>query len=93
MQTWNSLAVQWLGLSAFTAEGQGPGSIPGQGTRMPQATQRGQKKTNNESKLRSKRIKKHERIMTHISDAHLGGGGGGGCEWRELHGGYNCQLD
>ena len=31
----NSLVVQWLGLSAFTAEG--PGSIPGPGTKIPQA--------------------------------------------------------
>ena len=28
----NSLVVQWLGLSALTAVG--PGSIPGQGTRI-----------------------------------------------------------
>ena len=28
--------VQWLGLLAFTAKG--PGSIPGQGTKIPQAT-------------------------------------------------------
>ena len=32
----NSLMVQWLGLHAFTAKG--PGSIPGQGTKIPQAT-------------------------------------------------------
>ena len=31
----NSLAVQWLGLQAFTAEG--VGSIPGWGTKIPQA--------------------------------------------------------
>ena len=31
----NSLAVQWLGLCAFTAEGLG--SIPGQETKIPQA--------------------------------------------------------
>ena len=37
----NSLAIQWLGLRAFTAEG--PGSIPGWGTKIPQATQCGQK--------------------------------------------------
>ena len=37
-----SLAVQWVGLSTFTAEG--PGSIPGWGTKIPQAAQRGQKK-------------------------------------------------
>ena len=33
----NSLAVQWLGLLSFTAEGQG--SIPGWGTKIPQAMQ------------------------------------------------------
>ena len=38
----NSLAVQWLGLHAFTAEG--PGSISGQGTKIPQAVQQGKKK-------------------------------------------------
>ena len=32
----NSLVVQWLGLCAFTAEG--AGSIPGWGTKIPQAT-------------------------------------------------------
>ena len=30
----NSLAVQWLRLSAFTVVG--PGSIPGRGTKIPQ---------------------------------------------------------
>ena len=38
----NSLVVQWLGLHAFTAEV--AGSIPGQGTKIPQAARRGQKK-------------------------------------------------
>ena len=38
----NSLVVQWLGLGSFTAKG--PGSIPGWGTKIPQAMQRGQKK-------------------------------------------------
>ena len=37
----NSLVVQWLGLHAFTAEGEG--SIPGQGTKILQAMQCGQK--------------------------------------------------
>ena len=37
----NSLAIQWLGLRAFTAEG--PGPIPGWGTKIPQAARRGQK--------------------------------------------------
>ena len=42
MFTGNSLEVQWLGLSAFIAEDLG--SIPGQGTKIPQALQYGQKK-------------------------------------------------
>ena len=33
---WNSLAVQWLELGAFCAEGLG--SIPGQGTKISQAS-------------------------------------------------------
>ena len=36
----NSLAVQWLGLRTFTA--QGPGSFAGWGTKIPQAAQHGQ---------------------------------------------------
>ena len=36
-----SLAVQWLGLCSFIAEG--PGSIPGRGTKIPQAARCGQK--------------------------------------------------
>ena len=35
------MAVQWFGLCAFTAKG--PGLIPGQVTKIPQAIQRGQK--------------------------------------------------
>ena len=38
----NSLAVQWLGLCVFTAEA--AGSIPGEGTKIPQAVWHGQKK-------------------------------------------------
>ena len=38
----NSLAVQWLGLCTFTADG--VGSIPGWGTKIPPATGHGQKK-------------------------------------------------
>ena len=38
----NTLAVQWLGLRAFTAEG--PHSIPGRGTKIPQAVWHGQQK-------------------------------------------------
>ena len=40
--TQDFLVVQWLGVSAFIAGG--PGLIPGQGTKIPQATQYGQKK-------------------------------------------------
>ena len=40
--TGNSLAVQGLGLSAFTAVDWG--SIPGQGTKIPQSAWRGKKK-------------------------------------------------
>ena len=36
-----SLVVQWLGLRAFTAEG--PGSVPGWGTEIPQAVRGSQK--------------------------------------------------
>ena len=38
----NSLAVQWLGLCAFTAKG--PSSSSGWGTKIPQASRCGQKK-------------------------------------------------
>ena len=37
----NSLAVQWLGFGTFTAKA--PGSIPGQGTKIPQAMPQGQR--------------------------------------------------
>ena len=40
-----SLAVQWLGLQASTARGQG--SVPGRGTKIPQASQCGQNNNNN----------------------------------------------
>ena len=44
----NSLVVQWLGLSSFTAED--PGSIPGQGTKIPQAMWCGKKPNQNKTK-------------------------------------------
>ena len=44
----NSPAVQWLGLRAFTAEGSG--SIPGQGTNIPQVARQGQKKKKKSSR-------------------------------------------
>ena len=45
-----SLVIQWLGLHAFTA--QGPGSIPGRGTKIPHATRRGQKIKENKIKIK-----------------------------------------
>ena len=45
----NSLVVQWLGLHAFTAEDLG--SIPGWGTKIPQAVQNGQKKKNKQAMI------------------------------------------
>ena len=44
----NSLAAQWLGLCTFTA--MGPGSIPGQGTEIPQDAGHGQKTKQNKTK-------------------------------------------
>ena len=35
----DSLVLQWVGLSTFTAEG--PGSVPGQGPKIPQASRSG----------------------------------------------------
>ena len=46
----NSLVVQWLGLHAFPAfTAEGVGSIPGLGTKNPQATQHSQKQKNKKS--------------------------------------------
>ena len=42
VNTGNSLVVKWLGLCAFTAKGLG--SIPGRGTKIPQATRRNLKR-------------------------------------------------
>ena len=39
----NSQVVEWLGLCVSTAEG--PGSIPGQGAKIPEAVQCGQEKS------------------------------------------------
>ena len=42
-------SVQWLGLCAFTAEGLG--SIPGRGTKIPQAARRGQNQPNKQNQV------------------------------------------
>ena len=44
----NSLVVQWLGLCTLTVEG--PGSIPGRGSKIPQATRRSPKKKKKKSR-------------------------------------------
>ena len=44
----NSLAVQWLGLCTFTADG--VSVIPSQGTKTPQDTRRSQKKIKKKKK-------------------------------------------
>ena len=60
-KTWirNSLVVQWLGLHALTAEG--PGSIPGRGTKIPQAVQHGKKPPKKQNKNLDKSQKYTER--------------------------------
>ena len=49
----NSFAVHWLGLCTFTDEGEG--SIPGQGTKIPQDTRHGQKKKKKKKIFKKKR--------------------------------------
>ena len=48
----NSLAVQWLGLCVFTAEG--PGSIPGRGSKIPKAARQEKQNNNNKKHKRTK---------------------------------------
>ena len=56
---WNSLEVQWLGLCAFTAKGMG--SIPAWETKIPQATQHGQRQIKIEEVLPS--IQKYQLLL------------------------------
>ena len=53
---WNSLVVQWLGLGSFTA--MAPGSILGQGTKIPQAAWCCQKK-----KKRTETVSEPEAVL------------------------------
>ena len=46
----SSLVAQWLGLHAFA--GQGPGSIPGRGTKILQAAGQGQENKTKQNKQR-----------------------------------------
>ena len=54
----NSLAVQWLGLCAFTA--QGPNLIPGLRTKISEASQHCHKERKRNSSSYFKNIKRHE---------------------------------
>ena len=79
----NFLAVQWLGLSAFTA--MGLGLIPGQGTKIPQAVWCSQKKKKGNvtkltnltldelsiSKLRELKIKWFQQSQWQILNCHV----------------------
>ena len=51
---WTSLAFQWLGL--YTSAAEGTGSIPGQGTQVPPATQLRQNKKKNEKRKKKPRF-------------------------------------
>ena len=67
----NSLAVQRLGLRAFTAEG--PGSIPGRGTNIPQAAQCNQKNKKQSKQTNKTHIQEAQRTPNRINprDPHL----------------------
>ena len=65
--TGNSLEVQWLELGTFTAKG--PGSIPGWGTKVPQAVQHGQKNINKQ-KDNSQNGRKYMQIIYLIRDLY-----------------------
>ena len=92
--------AQWLGLRALTAEGLG--SIPGRGTKMPQAARRGKKKKGlspNPAHITSYYLK--EGLVSnkpHLSTGvHCPGGrrAGEGCSWasqgKGLRGGYDTH--
>ena len=61
----NSLAVQWLGLCTFTAEG--TGSIPGRGTKIPQATWHGQKQQQQRKKREVAFIKTKLNVLERLN--------------------------
>ena len=58
--TRKSPAAQWLGLSAFTAWSLG--SVPGRGTKIPQAAQRGKNKINKIKSFEKQKRKKNDMI-------------------------------
>ena len=54
----NSLAVQWLGLYAFTADSLG--SVPAQGMKIPQAAPHGQNYNNNNTENGTSSLKRNK---------------------------------
>ena len=80
LQGINSLAVQRLGLCTSTAGG--PGSIPGWGTKIPQAARRGQKKEKEKTKLRNKQQSPPSVVGVEQGRGRPGAcGGGPGLRW------------
>ena len=65
--TGNSLADQWLELGIFTAKG--PGSIPGWGTKVPQAIEHSQKYINKQED-NSQNGRQYMQIIYLIRDLH-----------------------
>ena len=57
-----SLDIQWLGLRTFTAKGLG--SIPGRGTKIPQAVQHGQRKEGRKNTF----VKKDSFFLKHLRE-------------------------
>jgi len=57
-----SLAIQWLGLRTFTAKGLG--SIPGRGTKIPQAVQHSQRKEGRKNTF----LKKDSFFLKHLKE-------------------------
>ena len=54
--------VQWLGLCTFTAEG--PRSIPGQGTKIPQAAQSSAAKKRNKNAEEMTTLENHQSLTS-----------------------------
>ena len=60
----NSLVIQWLELHDFTVKG--PGSLHGQGTKIPQAVWHSQRNINNKTKICIPPISKYKNMVLGI---------------------------
>ena len=65
----NSLAVEWLRLSTFTVKG--PGSSPGQETKIPQSVQHSQKKKKKKERDTIRKIKRQLTEWEKIFGNHI----------------------